>query len=325
MDLTVNNRIIAAVEIRPVQLGGLLAAFELVIPFFGTVHPAGEGIYRSLTITGARIALRAKNGQIVQMGRAVPDNVAIVRQYDNPSHIDFALKLPLQPYQLEALETERDGADLHLTFTLQACAASSEHPGSDSDQHLGETPHTIPRSLWIEQLNQSQAARVLLLEVHLPYGDIRHPGERHLRRAGELFAAGDWRNCVSECRQFAEEVGGGRLPAAITMLSTGRREMTKQDREDILIAALQHYGHLAAHSESQHGELEYTRADAKLALSLAASLAEHRLGRPYTRRPKPRLSAAASRISKSSILFLPARWREGQARWARRSPSLGWI
>jgi hypothetical protein len=54
--------------------------------------------------------------------------------------------------------------------------------------------------------------------------------------------------------------------------------MTKQDREDTLIAALNHYGHLAAHSESKLGELGYSRSDAKLALSLAASLAEHRLG-----------------------------------------------
>jgi hypothetical protein len=279
MDLTVNNRIIAAIDIRPAQLGRLLGAFELIIPFSGTVHAAADGIYCSLTIAGARIAMRGKNGQVVQVGRAVPDNGTIARQYENSTRLDFTLKLPLQPYQLEALEAERDGADLHLAITLQARAASGERRGDDAEQYLGETPLTIPRSLWIEQLNQSKAARVLLLEVRLPDGDIRHPGEPHLRRAGELFAAGDWRSCVSECRQFAEELGSGRLVAAIDMLSTGRRSMTKQDREDILIAALYHYGHLAAHSESQRGELEYSRADAKLALSLTASLAEHRFGR----------------------------------------------
>ena len=102
-DLTVINRVIAAVEFRPVQLGRLLGAFELVIPFSGTVHPASDGTYLSLSIAGARVAMRAKNGQIVQMGRAVPDNGTTIRQYDNPARIDFALKLPLQPYQLEAL------------------------------------------------------------------------------------------------------------------------------------------------------------------------------------------------------------------------------
>lgn len=39
MDLTVNNRILAAIEIRPVQLGRLLGAYELVVPFSGTVMP----------------------------------------------------------------------------------------------------------------------------------------------------------------------------------------------------------------------------------------------------------------------------------------------
>jgi len=280
MDLTVNNRIIASVEIRPIQLGRLLGAFELVIPFSSTVHAAGDGIYRSLTIAGARVAMRAKSGQMVQMGRAVSDNGTTVRQSDNPTHVDFTLKLLLQPHQLEALEAERYGADLYLTIALQARAASSEQPDADWEQYLGETPIVTPRSLWIEQLNQSNAAHILLLEAHLPAGAIRHPADRHLRRAQELFADGDWRGCIAECRQFAEELGGGKLTLAMDMLRTERRGMTKGDREDLLIAALHHYGHLAAHSESQRGQLEYNRADAKLALSVSASLAEHRLGSP---------------------------------------------
>jgi hypothetical protein len=168
MDLTVNNRIIAAIDIRPVQLTRLLGAFELVTPFSGIVHAAADGIYRSLTIAGARIAMRGKNGLIAQVGSAVPHNGRIARQHDNPTRLDFALKLPLQPYQLEALEAERDGADLHLTITLQARAASSEQGGDDS--YLGETPLTIPKSLWIEHLNQLKGARVLLLEVFARWG-----------------------------------------------------------------------------------------------------------------------------------------------------------
>lgn len=280
MDLTVNSRIIAAIEVRPIQLGRLLGAFELVIPFSGTVHAAGDGIYRTLTIAGARVAMRARSGQTVQVGRAVPDNGTTIRQNDNPTHANFALKLPLQPYQVEALEAERDGADLCLTIALQARATSSDQPGADWEQYLGETPIVTPRSLWIEQLNQSKAAHILLLEAHLPAGGIRHPADRHLRRAQELFAAGAWRGCISECRQFAEELGGGKLTVAMDMMRTDRRGMTKENREDLLMAALQHYGHLAAHSESQRGQLEYNRADAKLALSLSASLAEHQLGCP---------------------------------------------
>ena len=285
MDLTVNSRVIAAVEIRPIQLGRLLGAFELIIPFSGPVHATSDGTQRSLSIAGARIAMRTKNGHIVQLGRAVPDNGTLVCRNGSVGRPDFTLKLALQPYQLEALESERDGGDLQLTVVLQARAASSDQPGSHWEQYLGETPVTVPRSLWIEQLNQSKAARLLLLEVRLPEGDIRHPADRHLLRAQELFAAGDWRGSVSECRQFAQELGGGKLVPAMDMLRTDRRGMTKENREDLLIAALQHYCHLAAHSESQRGQLEYCRADAKLALSLTVSLAEHRLGSVSSKLP----------------------------------------
>lgn len=137
MDLTVNSRIIAAVGIRPVQLGRLLGAFELIIPFSGAVHAATDGIQRSLSIAGARVAMRPKSGQIVQLGRAVPDNATLVYQSGSPGRADFALKLVLQPYQLEALESERDGGDLHLTIVLQARAASSDQPGGHWENTRG--------------------------------------------------------------------------------------------------------------------------------------------------------------------------------------------
>ncbi|MGE4482451.1 hypothetical protein [Acidocella sp.] len=279
MDLTVNNRLIAMVDPRPIQLGRLLGAFELTIPFSGTVHAVVDGIYRSLTIAGARISMRGKNGQVSALGRAVPDNTVVIRQYENSARADFALRLTLQPHQLELLECERDGADLHLTVVLLARATSSDQTGADWEQYVGEAQIIVPRSLWIEQLNQSTASRILFLEIRLPDGEIRHPAERHLRRAQEMLTAGDWRSCISECRQFAEELGEGKLAPAMNMLQSDRRSMTKQHREDLLLAALHHYGHLAAHSESQRGELGFERADAKMAVSLAASLAEHHFGR----------------------------------------------
>jgi hypothetical protein len=148
MDLIVNSRIIAAVEFCPVQLGQLLGAFELIIPFSGTVHAAADGIQRSLSISGARIAMRRKNGQTVQLGRAVPDNGTLVHQNGSPGRADFTFKLTLQPYQLEALESERDGGDLHLTIALQARAASSDQPGGHWEQYLADEPPRDSRRLF---------------------------------------------------------------------------------------------------------------------------------------------------------------------------------
>jgi len=54
--------------------------------------------------------------------------------------------------------------------------------------------------------------------------------------------------------------------------------MTKDRLETLIVASLQHYGHIATHSESKGGEMNYSRADAKLALSIAASPAEYHFG-----------------------------------------------
>lgn len=64
------------------------------------------------------------------------------------------------------------------------------------------------------------------------------------------------------------------LGPALEKLSSSRKSMTKYECADTIIAAIQNYGHAATHSESRNGELEYSRADAKLMISLAASLAE---------------------------------------------------
>lgn len=278
MDLAVNNRIIASVQPPTVQLIPVLGAFELAILMRGAVNATTDGIYRWLTIASARISMRPKAGDPIQLGRAVPDNNVVVRQVSNPGYFDFALKLSLHPYQLERLEAERDGGDLTLILSLLARAGSSDKQDGDWEQHVGDMQIVVPESAWIAELNRSKAGRLLLLEIRLPTGAARHPAEKHLLRAQELLATGDWRNCVSECRQFAEELGGTRLAPAIEMLRGDRKVMTKDDREALIIASLQHYSHPAAHSESRHGELDYSRADAKLALSLAVSLAEYHSG-----------------------------------------------
>ena len=136
----------------------------------------------------------------------------------------------------------------------------------------------VPESVWTEQMTVSMADRILLFEVRLPAGlegALAHPASRHLLSAHQLYGEGNWRECVSECRQFAEELGGDQLAPALAQLSTGRRAMTKGERTTVLVSALQFYGHVATHSESRGGELDYDRSDAKLALSIAASLASH--------------------------------------------------
>jgi hypothetical protein len=278
MDLTVNSKIVATLQAQTVRLLPLLGAFELAFYLFGTVHGKSDDMYRWLTISGARITLRSKNGSLIELGLATSDKPVVVRQSDYSAGIGFELRIVLQHYQVELLEAARDGGDLSFNLKFYARASTSKSENYDWEENVTEMPVHVPESAWIAQLNSSKASRILLFEVRLPLAEgtgMRHPADKHLSRAHELLTKGSWRECVSECRQFAEELGGDRLAPALDKLSAGRKLMDKNEREAIVIAALQHYGHAATHSESKHGELDYSREDAKLALSLAASLAAY--------------------------------------------------
>lgn len=273
MDLTVNSKNIVALQAHPVQLVPMLGCFELVMPFTATVYGMTDGLYRCLTITGARLSLRDKTGSVLAIGRMEPDCAVVLRQGNNAQRMDFSLKLPLQHQQLERLEVARDGGNLDFVLRFLT-RGSTDKSREDWEEYVGEMPAQVPQSAWVVQYNSAKAGNVLLFEVRLPNSSLRHPAEKHLLKAQGLLTGGDWRNCVNECRQFAEELGGARSALALDKLAISRRTMTKDERGDAIVAAIQNYGHAAAHSESKHGELEYNRADAKLMLSLAASLAE---------------------------------------------------
>jgi hypothetical protein len=281
MDFTVNSKIIAALQIQGVQLRPLLGAYELSFVLSGTVHGKSDDMYRWIAISGARVTLRSKDGHQIELGLAKSDKAAVIRQSDNSTPIGIELKAVLLPHQVEMLEAARDGGDLNFKLNFYARASTSKNENYDWEEPVTEMTVHVPESAWVAQLNSSKASRILLFEVRLPLADganVRHPADRHLIRAQELLMNGNWRECVSECRQFAEELGGDRLAPALDKLAASRRLMDKDEREAVIIAALQHYGHSAAHSDSKHGELDYKREDAKLALSLAASLASYHFG-----------------------------------------------
>jgi hypothetical protein len=279
MDFTVNSKIIASFQPQAVQLVPLLGNFELGFLFSGTVHGKSDDMYRWLAISGARVALRTKGGGILDLGLATSDCAVVIRQGDNTHGDQFTLRLVLQPYQIDLLEAARGGSDLNFKLKFFARGSTSKSEPQDWEERgdMSLEVH-VPESVWARQMNESKADQILLFEVRLPTGSegaLAHPAARHLVRAHQHLTGGNWRECVSECRQFAEELGGDKLAPALDRLSSGRKSMTKDEREMVLVAALQHYGHLAAHSESKHGELDFDRADAKLALSIAASLASH--------------------------------------------------
>jgi hypothetical protein len=282
MQLTVNSTVIASVQHEAIQLRSLLGAFELSVSFRGTVHAKRDHDCRCLTISGARLTLRTKDGRALELGFASSDKLIVLRQHDHARDEVFSLRLLLQPHQIDLVECAREGGDLILGVRLCARGSDNRNPWLDWDEQgdLGFNV-TAPESTWVKEMNSSGADRILLFEVRVPFDDgvVPHPAVRHLLRAQQHLLGGNWRECVSECRQFAEDLGGTNLTPATDRLANNRRSMTKDEREAVLLAALLHYGHLAAHSESKHGELDFERADAKLALSLASSLAGHHFRR----------------------------------------------
>lgn len=280
LSLTVSSKIIALLNPLPVRLSNLLGAYELSFPFSGVIHEKSDDQIRALTVESARVLVRSRGGAQTDLGIARPDTSAHLRQGDHPGRINFTLKLVLQPHQVELLDRERNGGDLAFTLRIALQGSSSASATHSWPEHA-ELQLIAPQSDWISLLNATKADHVLLFEVKLPLeagAAARHPAMKHLALALELMRSGKWRQCVAECRQFAEELGGERLAGALKDLAEDPRDLSKGEREAVLVASLRHYTHLAAHSESQQGTMDFDRSDAKLALSLAASLAAHHFG-----------------------------------------------
>jgi hypothetical protein len=179
---------------------------------------------------------------------------------------------------LSALEEIRDAGDLDFELVLAATGGDDQNGANNWPEQQMLRLH-LPQSEWVAQLNAAKAYAVMLIKVALSITHSSAPRrarDQHLLRAEEHFVAGNYRECVSECRQFLEELAGDKLGQALSLLRSEARNMDKSQREEAILAAIHHYTHLAAHSGSRQGELNYERSDARLILSLAAASAAHR-------------------------------------------------
>ncbi len=285
MNLSVFNKGIGEFRVAATVLRPVLGRVELVFNFAGTVYSATghspgskEVQFLWLRVSGARIKLKGAGNEMTDLGTAIPDRPLVIRQMENSRDDNFSLALPLDYHQIELLESVRNGGNLAFTISLLARGGmiGSDFLGQDESDR-SQFHASVPQSEWIKQLNDAKVADILLFEVRLPAKGqaIAHPAARHLVAAQQLFLEGKWRPCIAECRQFAEELGGDPMQATFNKLAQDRRTMTTDERILALLGALQHFAHNAAHSEAKHGDLDMDRADAKLALSVAASLANH--------------------------------------------------
>ena len=280
MVLTIGSRVFADAQIQGVTLHPVVGAYELRFGLLITVNStAGDEHYRAL-IDGARVGIGTDGGQRDGLGFARPDRRLEILTRAHLDRTTPTLSLPLQPGQLAAIEELRAGGDLR--FDLEVTGTGSGPTGAGP---VHDVLHChVPRSGWIEKLRAAKARDILLLEVPLPFPE---PSDRwrkvseELRRAEGRLRDGDYPGCVSACRTVVDELGceaygrAGWDKPFLEALSSGRREMSKSERGGAMLAALRHYTHQVHHGRSEGGETDYSQADARHVLTLAASFAAH--------------------------------------------------
>ena len=279
MSLTVNSHIVADARIDNVVLRDCAGASELTV--YVSMQPTAPiDQMRWARIYAGRITMKNAAAQSLDLGDARTVAPVNLIQTKSVGKRFAELRLLLQPHQISRLEAMRGGGDLDLELELYGEGGVFSEGGEPSP--VRETLRKrLDRSAWIKGLREAGALDILQLEVPMPAGEPRSLIADHLATAQRHYLQGDYRECVAACRLAIDDLGAlgaAGFNGALRAFSNEREAMTKDDRVDALAGALRHLAHQAHHTESDGGHMAYGRADAALALAVAAALAAHRSG-----------------------------------------------
>jgi len=271
----------ADADLRSVTLQDSLGGFDLVLRL--DLRTSTPETPHEVTLYAAAVQLAPGAGAYVRLGEASPGAPFVVRTYRHSSPTNCEFRLPLTAHQIGAIEELRDTGDLQVRLAVLGYGGPLGHPEHAAPVQ-GDVYKMVPRSDWIATLADAKAMNILLLEVPIPF---LNPSPAHLEMAASLRAAqrhfidGNYSESVSRCRTAIEAMtaqsGRGPRwtgPAFKIMAQKKSDEVTKDERELILEAALYRFTHLGAHPN----EVEITRREAKLALSLTAGVLAYRAG-----------------------------------------------
>jgi len=274
-----SSLVIANVDVQAVQLHPILGGYEIWLPVsFDTDAPRENAKPRWARIFSARVSLAKQGHNPREVGTAFLDQPVVIDQAQRSFPQLVLFKLPLQPYQLSILEEYRNGGDFQVELILSMTGGEAGRAYGTPEQQT--IKKTVPQSDWVAQLNGAKALNIVIVEIPIPMVDPSHEQSaifRHIAHARKHLVEGNFKECVAECRQLAEEIGGQDLGAVKGMLCTDKESMGKQERVRAILWALQHFTHLAAHSASRGGIADYTRSDASLILSLASALTAYHM------------------------------------------------
>lgn len=259
-------------ELKRISLHGLpgIGGYTLVVNLHLTVTAHDTDICLS------NLSLRVDWGDNKQrmLGAGIPDQAQPLRitQYDNEKIIGF--RLPLTPYQIEGIESLRNGGDVKLSLWLLGNVV--QDGASSTIQQQGT--YTIPQQEWVEALNRMEYCRSFLYELTLPFDENdEEPLFALVQRAQYHLLRGHYDTCVGECRKLLEayplsDEDNKVLKSARDKLKGDRAARESMDIPERMLAlrdALTNATHLAHHHNNTDG---YSRDQARAILGITISL-----------------------------------------------------
>lgn len=207
--------------------------------------------------------------------------------YD-PRHV--LAKLTLNSGQLFALDKLRKGGaiffDLHI-------AAIADGPHGIWPQH-DQVRMQVSLSDWSSVLKELGGPDYFVVEIGLPNCSELHPlypAVERIRRAKSLLISGRYDTVVAECRMAAEGalklLPRNEVEGALQEWGSGKRKMSKLQREILLLESLRHYAHLAHHVEGGGTSEVFNIDDARMALATISALIASCVARIEAEEPMP--------------------------------------
>jgi hypothetical protein len=286
MNITIDNSLgVANAQITNIWLRPLVGAYELLFSVKAVtgipIASAGQRP-RWFIILAAVASVGPETGSVVSLGTARPDRPQrIVQLTDRTNDVIIELKMTLSSHQV--LAVEELCRDKPMRFEL----AVAGNGGQEGDPRLGGLYNTlqinVPRSQWLSLLREARVLDIVSIEVPLPAIDAPphwRTSVEQLRQAQKMLLEGHYRECVMSCRNAIDGVIGTDKASIQQNVETlkklavkeVREAMQKQERELALFAAVRNYAHLAHHVGLDGAITQFTRDEARMALTLCATL-----------------------------------------------------
>ncbi len=285
MNLSLHHNGVADFVVRGVTLRPAVGAFDLVLmaevaaskPEAMTGH---QPVAHWLRIDGVEAHVQPRGGGRKRLTTLSPRATTRFEQRGGAFKEQIEFQAQLSPRQLLALEDERDGGALALTF--QVCGVGG--PLDDGVGRIGfccDVFHTVAQSDWVAALTGAGAYGVVLVETSLPLsvgGEGDEDIGRRMHVAERAFHNGDYQKCVGDCRAIYDRLGLKWSPKG--KLQQDDKAMTFSERTELLIASARFCTQLAHHDDGDGlGDHPYTRDEARLLLQVTAAAASFWLRR----------------------------------------------